>query len=131
METQRLRDILLQAKAPGGRIVLVGMLTCPTPMSMYVSHRGASTAAAQQVLINGKVLSTVGGSRRVFDYERLQLPAGNHFVQWVIEFDGSTSPTLEIREEGNGRQVPLHFSRDQNYSARKLATSSEIDLTGP
>jgi hypothetical protein len=129
MDTTKLRSILAQAKLPGGRIVLEGTLTCPTPMSMYVSHRGASTAATQQLLVNGKVLSSVGGGRREYDSERLQLVAGNHLVQWVVEFDGSTAPSIHIYEDGNGRPVPLNFSRDQNYGARKLTTSQELDLT--
>jgi hypothetical protein len=129
MDTQKLRNILGQAKLPGGRIILEGTLTCPTPMSMYVSHRGASTAATQQVLVNGKVLSSVGGNRSEFDSERLQLVAGNHLIQWNIEFDGSTSPYLHIYEDGNSRRVPLNFSRDQNYGARKATTTQELDLS--
>ena len=129
MDTTKLRGILAQARLPGGRIVLEGTLTCPTPMSMYVSHRGASTAATQQVLVNGKVLSTVGGGRREYDSERLQLVAGNHLVQWIIEFDGSTAPYLHIYEDGNSRRVPLNFSREQNYGARKLTTNQELDLS--
>jgi len=128
MDTTRLRNILAQAKILGGRIVLEGTLTCPTPMSMYVSHRGASTAATQQLLVNGKVLSTVGGSRGQYDSERLQLVAGNHLIQWILEFDGSTAPSIHIYEDGNGRRVPLNFSRDQNYGARKATTNQEVDL---
>lgn len=131
MDTQKLRNLLTEAKLPGGRIVLEGVLTCPTPMSMRVSHRGASTNATQQILINGKNLSTVGGSRGSYDNEELQLPAGNHLVQWLIDFDGSIGPSLHIYEEGNGRTVALTFNRDQNYGARKLPTIDELDLTDP
>jgi hypothetical protein len=55
--------------------------------------------------------------------------AGNHLIQWNIEFDGSTSPYLHIYEDGNSRRVPLNFSRDQNYGARKATTTQELDLS--
>lgn len=129
MDTQKLRSLLTQNKVAGGRIVLEGVLTCPTPMSMRVSHRGASTVATQQMLVNGKVLTTVGGNRGSYDNEQLQLAAGNHLVQWVIEFDGSIGPSIHIYEDGSGRTVPLTFNRDQSYGARKLTTIGEMDLT--
>ena len=129
MDTQKLRKLLTNAKVPGGRIILEGMLSCPTPMSMRVSHRGASTNVGQQILVNGRNLSTVGGSRGEYDNEQLQLPAGTHRVQWIIDFDGSISPSMHIYEDGNGRNVPLTYNREQNYAARKLTTTSELDLT--
>jgi hypothetical protein len=129
MDADKLRRLLTNAKVLGGRIVLEGVLVCPTPMSMRVSHRGASTNATQQILINGKNLSTVGGNRGEYDNEQLQLGPGTHLVQWVIDFDGSIGPSFHVYEDSGGRTVPLSFTRDQNYGARKLTTTSELDLT--
>ncbi|HUE73512.1 MAG TPA: LamG-like jellyroll fold domain-containing protein [Pirellulaceae bacterium] len=129
MDSQKLRNLLTDAKVPGGRIVLEGVINCPTVMSMRVTHRGTRTGPGQQILVNGRNLSRVGGTFGEYDFEPLQLGPGTHRVQWIIDFDGSTSPTMTIYEDGNSRRVPLTYIRDQNYAARKLTTTRELDLT--
>lgn len=129
MDSQKLRNLLTDAKVPGGRIVLEGVITCPTVMSMRVTHRGTRTGPGQQILINGRNLSRVGGTFGEYDFEPLQLGPGTHRVQWIIDFDGSTSPTMTVYEDGNSRRVPLTYIRDQSYAARKLTTTRELDLT--
>lgn len=134
MNRDQLVSIITQAKATGGRIVLEGILNCPTPMSIKIDHIGRMGGPQQLVSVNGKPVNPTGGegtkSKRNNSVS-LQLPAGNHLVQWVVDFDGSNTPQLRIIDDGGagGRNLSLYYTREQHFEARKRPTKEEMSLS--
>ncbi|MGI8978404.1 MAG: LamG-like jellyroll fold domain-containing protein [Pirellulaceae bacterium] len=131
MATDKLRDVLAQAKVRQIRLVLVGTITSPTPCTLRLFHSTRDSGPPQVVLVDGKQASIAGGSAESTDNASFPLAAGDHLVQWVCDFDGTTRPRLDLYFErgGEGQFVLPHCPRAQEYAARKVRFHTEIDLS--
>src|SRR5260221_4128029 len=56
MEFSKLSDILMQTKARGGRIILEGVLSLPTPTTLVVFHQGRDGGPEQLLSLDGREL---------------------------------------------------------------------------
>ena len=130
MAAQKLREILAQAKVRQIRLVLVGTLTSPTPCTLRLFHSSGGAGPPQVVLVDGKQASIAGGTASSTDNARYPLAAGDHLVQWVCDFDGTTRPRLDLYLDTGGiRLVTPHCTRAQEFAARKVRFHTEIDVS--
>ena len=124
-----LRDILEKSKATSLRVVLEGFVSCTIPTNAYVFHGGESDGPGQIISIRGNQVSAVGGQTgRSNSNSPIQLPVGEHVVQWTFDFGGTTSPNMSMSVQ-NGGPLVIRYTRQQVVAARKAATTSEVDLS--
>lgn len=124
-----LNDILQKSKAAGLRVILEGFISCPAAVEVSVFQSGQASGPGQIISIRGNQVNAVGGSTgRSSNRVDIQLPPGEHLVQWAFDYAGTTSPRMTLGANGGGPML-IRYSRQQVMAARKLATSSEARLT--
>jgi len=124
-----LNDILQKAKAPALRVVLEGYISCPNAVELNVFQSGQSGGPGQIVSIRGNQVNAVGGATgRSSNSASLQLPPGEHLMQWAFDYAGTTTPRIDLFDIGGGRPIVIRYTRQQNAAARKPTTTSEESL---
>ena len=125
-----LNDILQKSKASGLRVVMEGFVSCPAAAEVSVFQSGQAGGPGQIISIRGTQVNAVGGATgRSSNSIRLQLPAGEHLVQWAFDYGGTTNPRMTVFGTNGGGPMPIRYTRQQAVAARKLATSSETSLS--
>ncbi|MBC7855934.1 MAG: hypothetical protein IAF94_21100, partial [Pirellulaceae bacterium] len=124
-----LNDILQKSKATGLRVILEGFVSCSVAADVSVFQSGQAGGPGQIISIRGNQVNAVGGGTgRSSERVSIQLPAGEHLVQWAFDYAGTTSPRMTLGANGGGPML-IRYTRQQAMAARKLATSSEASLT--
>jgi hypothetical protein len=130
MDYAPLNDILQKSKAVGLRVVVEGYISCAVSTELYVYQSGQSGGPGQILSIRGNQVSAVGGATgRSSNGATVQLPAGEHLVQWAFDYAGTTSPRMDLSDINNGRPVVVRYTRQQLIGARKPTTNSEANLS--
>jgi hypothetical protein len=130
MEYSPLKDILLKSKATALRVVVEGYISCPTASQVSVYQYGTATGPGQILSIRGDEVSAVGGSTgRSNMGVYVQVPAGDHLVQWAFDYTGTSNPRIDLYDDSTGRPYLIRYTRAQVMAARKLATTSEASLS--
>lgn len=130
MDYTPLNDILQKSKAAGLRVVLEGYISCTVSTEFYVYQSGQSGGPGQILSIRGNQVNAVGGATgRSSNGATVQLPAGEHLVQWAFDYAGTTSPRMDLSDINNGRPVVVRYTRQQLMAARKPTTNSEANLS--
>ncbi len=130
MDYTPLNEILQKSKAAGLRVVLEGYISCSVATEISVYQSGQAGGPGQIISIRGNQVNAVGGATgRSSNGFTVQLPAGEHPIQWAFDYAGTTNPRMDLSDINNGRPVLVRFSRQQVMAARKLTTSSEARLS--
>jgi hypothetical protein len=130
IDTAALTKLLNDLGAKGGRIILEGTLSCPTARQIKFEHHGRARGPLQVVSVNGKQVNAIGSKSSDPNNVTVQLfPVGNHVVQWAVDYDGLTASHLRVLNETAGSEpFQLHFTRQQQYDAKKRPTTAELQL---
>jgi hypothetical protein len=125
-----LNDILEKSKASGLRVILEGFVSCPIATDVSVFQSGEAGGPGQIISVRGNQVSAVGGATgRSSNSTSIQLPAGEHLVQWAFDWAGTTNPRMTIYGSNGGGPMLVRYTRQQVMAARKPATSSEASLS--
>ncbi|MGI8978405.1 MAG: hypothetical protein ACR2FY_04195 [Pirellulaceae bacterium] len=125
-----LNDILEKSKSAGLRVILEGFVSCSVAADVSVFQSGQASGPGQIISIRGNQVNAVGGnSGRSSNSVGIQLPPGEHLVQWAFDYAGNTNPRMTLFGTNGGGPMPIRYTRQQVMAARKLATSSEASLS--
>ena len=129
MDPNKQLKLMQTSNATQGRMIVEGIVSCPTPMVINVFHAGEIGKPPQLLSIDGREVSTVGGNTgRNVSSQVLQLPAGDHLVQWVCDFNATVASRISLVDDSRGTAVPIRYSRKQAVAAKK-GTKSEISIS--
>jgi hypothetical protein len=114
----------LDKKVPhqGVVVVLRGRLHVPRKMTVQVRHAGGSVShGVQTLVVNNKLLGTVGDDTQKSRIYRLQLKAGTYPVKWVLTGGRFGNNLLRFENLTTGKLLPLTFSAQDLKEVGKFA----------
>jgi hypothetical protein len=125
-----LDEILGKQQVASLTVVMEGYVSCTAPVFVTVYAHGAQGGPEQTISINGKPIITVGGlTSRRSDSISIQLPLGDHLVQWVFVYAPGCNPSMGISDSTKGARLEARHSRQQAIVARKPTTRAELKLS--
>lgn len=131
LHEEKLASILAQAKVNQARLVFIGTFHCDTAGEFRAWHLGREGGLPQVISMDGKPFSFAGGTYDRGGDHRINIPAGDHLIQWVIDFDLNSKPALQtyFGTPQKAEKLDVFTTQRQLFEAKKIPTKMEIDVT--